>query len=114
MTDILWRGLALLDSLGRVVVWRGSDTPKLFRGEEQGAHHRLDGCILEDIIVVRATKGAMPVAAPTATTPDRDIEQPVRHFMKKRCAARGCMVIFQPEGPRSLYCDAHRGKRKAA
>lgn len=58
-SKVLWQGLAVLDAEGRAVIWRGSDTPKLYRSEEQGLHARVDGC---ELVPVRLVVGALPGA----------------------------------------------------
>lgn len=57
---VLWSGLAVVDASGKAVIWRGSDAPKLYRSEEQGAHARTDG---SDLVPVTLMVGRIAPAA---------------------------------------------------
>ena len=102
--SVLWKGLAVVDAQGRVVVWRGSETPKLYHSEEQGAHARLDGCALQPVTLLL---GAAPHArehvrlTPRCDTPPKK----ARRYKPKRCV---CRAIFTPSGPRATHCPACR------
>lgn len=106
---VIWKGLALVDAAYRMVPWHGSETPKLFHSEEQGAHHRTDGCTLQLVsLVLDGDPVAPPDPAPgAAATPAADSWRKMpakkrRVFAQRSCAR--CAQMFTPRGGNSKYC----------
>lgn len=109
----LWKGLALVDAAYRMVPWHGSETPKLFHSEEQGAHHRTDGCTLQRVTLVLDGDPVAPtVQAPAeSATPAETFWRKVppktpRVFKQRRCGR--CTHLFTPRGPATKYCAGCR------
>lgn len=71
---IVWKGLAVVDGEGRVVTWRGSETPKLFHSDEQAQHHRVDGCTLQPVLLIHGSHATAPEY--TRHTADQDAPAP--------------------------------------
>lgn len=111
---VLWKGLAVVDVEGRVVTWRGSETPKLFHSEEQVRHHCPEGTVFAEAELVLPTPATHEeqsdyrVHRPpiVARTTGAGAILPAKRYQPKRC--EHCRKTFTPDGPHSKYCGECR------
>jgi hypothetical protein len=104
---ILWQGLTVVDEHGRVTLWHGSQTPKLYRTDEQARYGLTNGQQLLEVTILagRIVPGASNAPAPAAAS--APAPQPARPRRAMRFSVRlcdRCHKPFTPTGGRSRYC----------